>query len=330
MSLPTRKIGDANVSCLGFGRMGLSAYYGPTKPDEERLKVLDAAYEHGCTLWDTSDIYGDSEDLFGQWFKRTGKRSEIFLATKFCIRVVDVADASKGIVIDGTPEHARPDKNVPIELTISAMAEAVKAGQVKYIGISGCTEDTLRRAHAVHHLSAAQFEYAPFTLNIEDPQIGIRNACKELGIPLVASCPLGRGILSGKFARPRPSTHNREAPNDGDTRKMLDYPRLRAENFRLILKLIDTLTEIGKRHGATTAQVTLAWVLAQGPDVIPIPGTTNPGRVEENANAVNVQLTAEEVKAIRDAVELAGLHKISRAAEGFLNMHFVSTPPLPK
>ncbi|EKM58176.1 uncharacterized protein PHACADRAFT_252277 [Phanerochaete carnosa HHB-10118-sp] len=340
MSLPTRKIGDANVSCVGFGAMGLSAYYGSPMIDEERFKVLDAAHEQGCTFWDTSDIYGDSEDLISQWFKRTGKRSEIFLATKFAFRAID----SKGATLDGTPEYARlaidnslkrlgvdqidlwylhrPDANVPIELTIGAMAEAVKAGKVKYIGISECSEDTLRRAHAVYPIAAAQFEYAPFTLNIEDPQIGIWNACKELGITLVAYSPLGRGLLSGKL--------DPDALSDKDIRKLFDFPRFQKENFQLVLKVVDTLTEIGKRHDATSAQVALAWLLAQGPNVIPIPGTTNVRRLEENANARHVKLTPGEVKEIRDAVERAGLHEVPRVAKGFSHMSYVDTPQLYK
>lgn len=342
MSLPARKIGSTDVSCIGFGTMGLSAFYGPPKPDEERFKVLDAAYESGCTFWDTSDIYGDSEELIGKWFKRTGKRNEIFLATKFSFRRADPTDPRAGMNVDGTPEYARqaidkslerlgveqidlwylhrPDANVPIELTIGAMAEAVRAGKVKYIGISECSEATLRRAHAVHPLAAAQFEYAPFTLSIEDPQVGIRDACAELGIALVAYSPLGRGLLSGQLDPNKLS--------DTDVRKMLNYPRFERKNFELVLRLVDTLAAIGARHSATSAQVALAWLLAQGPGVIPIPGTTNVGRVKENANAAHVNLTPDEVKEIRDAVERAGLHKIMRNPAGFEHMHLIDTPPL--
>ncbi|GJE84288.1 aldo-keto reductase [Phanerochaete sordida] len=340
MSLPTRKIGTDSVSCIGFGMMGLSAYYGPVKPDEERFKVLDAAYESGCTFWDTSDAYGDSEELIGKWFKRTGKRNEIFLASKFAFR--SGADAEKPFAIDGSPEWARqaidlslkrlgvdqidlwylhrPDANVPIELTVGAMSEAVKAGKVKYLGISECSAATLRRAHAVHPMAAAQFEYAPFTLGVEDPRIGIRDACKELGITLIAYSPLGRGLLTGKL--------DPETLSDNDMRKMLNYPRFRRENFALVLQLVDTIGAIGARHGATAAQVALAWLLAQGPDVIPIPGTTNVGRVHENAKAANITLTPEEVKEIRDAVERAGLHTVLRVPEAFESYNYVDTPPL--
>ncbi|KIP07253.1 hypothetical protein PHLGIDRAFT_105991 [Phlebiopsis gigantea 11061_1 CR5-6] len=336
MSPTTRKIGSTDVSALGYGCMGLSGFYGPVKPDEERLQVLDAAYEKGIRLWDTADLYGDSEDLIGKWFKRTGKRGEVFLATKFGF--VPDSDPAKGFTINGTPEYVkealdkslkrlgveqidlwylhRPDANVPIELTIAAMAEGVKAGKVKYIGISECSLDTLRRAHAVHPISAAQFEYAAFTLDTE--KVGIFQACQELGIAFVAYSPLGRGLLTG--------TLNKDTLTDGDMRKAIPLPRFQAENEAILQRLLETISAIGAKHGATTTQVALAWLLAQGDNVIPIPGTTKVSRLEENVGALKLQLSEEESQAIRKAAE--SFADVPANAASHASLHFVDTPKL--
>jgi len=219
MSLPTRKIGDTAVSSIGYGAMGISAAYGKIDSDEERFKVLDAAHAKGCTFWDTADVYADSEELIGNWFKRTGKRKDIFLATKFGCRF-----ETGRLMIDGSPEYVkqafekslsrlavdyvdlyylhRADKTVPIEYTIAAMADLVKTGKVKYLGLSECSAATLRRAHAIHPISAIQVEYSPFTLDIEDEKVGLLKAARELGIAIVAYSPLGRGLLTGQFKSP--------------------------------------------------------------------------------------------------------------------------------
>ncbi|KAJ6517190.1 NADP-dependent oxidoreductase domain-containing protein [Mycena vitilis] len=218
-SFPTRKIGDITVSAIGFGAMGIAGMaYGAAPEDEDRFKVLDAAYAAGCTMWDTADIYGDSEQLLGQWFKRTGRRDDIFLASKFGI----VALAG-GRVVDGSPEYVRKaaekslqrlgvdcidlyylhraDPLTPIERTVAAMAELVREGKVKYLGLSEISAATLRRAHAVHPIAAVQVEYSAFTLDIEDPNIALLQTCRELGITTVAYSPLGRGLLSGLIVR---------------------------------------------------------------------------------------------------------------------------------
>ncbi|KAL0954803.1 hypothetical protein HGRIS_003749 [Hohenbuehelia grisea] len=303
LSLPPRKIGDTPVSAIGFGAMTIAITYIPgaaVASDEERFKVLDEAYASGCTFWDSADIYGDSEELIGKWynlrtirsarkwlttlpfprFKRTGKRSEIFLATKFGI------GSPSGKPIDGDPEYVkaafekslkrlgvdsvdlyylhRPDPTVPIERTVEAMASLVKAGKVKYLGISECSAATLHRANAVHPISALQIEYSPFTLDIEHEQFGLLKAARELGITVVAYSPLGRGLLTGQIR-----THSDLDPKDW----RYNVPRFSAENFPNIIKLKEGLEKIGERHGATSGQVALAWLLAQGNDIIPIPGT---------------------------------------------------------
>ncbi|GBE89156.1 Aldo-keto reductase yakc [NADP(+)] [Sparassis crispa] len=335
MSLPLRKIGTTPVTAIGYGAMGISAFYGKALPDEERLKILDAVYENGCTMWDTANIYDDSEVLIGKWFKRTGKRNEIFLATKFGIF------NSGGRAINGDPEYVhqafeislkrlgvdkvelyylhRPDSTVPIERTVGAMAELVKAGKVKYLGLSECSAETLRRAHAVHPISALQVEYSPFTLDIEDEKIGLLKTARELGVTIIAYSPLGRGLITGKY----------RSPDDFDEDDFrLTVPRYSKENFPNILKLADGLKRIGDRHGATAGQVSLAWLLAQGPDVIPIPGTTKIPSLKENLGAAKLTLTPEEIQEVREIAKAADASNGPRYPGGMESLLFADTPPL--
>ncbi|KAI9062185.1 Aldo/keto reductase [Trametes sanguinea] len=335
MPLPTRKIGTSNVSAIGYGAMGIAAFYGKPMPDEERFKVLDAVYESGCTFWDTADRYLDSEELIGKWFKRTGKRDEIFLATKFGI----VTDPDRAV--NGTPEYAvqalnaslkrlgtdhvdlwylhRADPKVPIELTVRAMAEQVKAGKVKYIGLSEVSEKTLRRAHAVHPISALQVEYSPFTLDIEDPKVGLLKAARELGIAIIAYSPLGRGLITGRYKGP-------EDFEEGDFRRQV--PRYSKENFPNILKLADGLKKIGEKYNATAGQVALAWLLAQGEDVIPIPGTTKIPNLKENLDAIRIKLAPEDIQEVRKIANEADAAKGPRYPPRLYAFLFADTPPL--
>ncbi|KAK6988628.1 Aldo/keto reductase [Favolaschia claudopus] len=340
MSVTTRKIGDSTFPGIGFGVMGISSFYGKVDSDEERLKVLDAAYAAGCTFWDTSDIYGDSEELIGQWFKRTGKRSEIFLCTKFGFK-------PGSFEVDGSPAYVkaavekslkrlgvdyfdlyylhRADAKTPIEHTVGAMAELVKAGKVKHLGLSEVSSATLRRAQAVHPIAAVQMEYSPFSLDIEDPTMGsggsLLKTARELGVKIVAYSPLGRGLLTGAY----------KSPDDfeaDDFRRSV--PRFSKENFPNILKLCDDLKAIGaKYNNATAGQVTLAWLLAQGDDIIPIPGTKKIKYLEENFGATRLQLSAEDIAAIRQLAEkadkaLPGL----RYPESMAGALFQDTAPL--
>ncbi|KAF9057537.1 NADP-dependent oxidoreductase domain-containing protein [Panaeolus papilionaceus] len=309
MSLPTHKIGNDDVTAIGFGLMGLSAFYGAIENDEERFKVLDTAVELGCTNWDSADIYGDNEDLIGKWFKRTGKRNEIFLATKFGVTpqgpngkpdyVRSACEKSLkrlGIdTIDLYYLHVLPIE-VPIVTTVSAMAELVKQGKVRYLGLSEISAATLRRAHAVHPITAVQVEYSPFFLDIEDERIGLLKACRELDIAVVAYSPLGRGMLTGTYKS------NEAIPAD-DWRKTI--PRFNNDNFPNILKLVDDFQEIGKKHNATAGQVALAWLLAQGNDIVPIPGTKKIKYLKENLDALKVKLSSQEVNEIRSFAERA-------------------------
>ncbi|KAJ7607085.1 Aldo/keto reductase [Mycena polygramma] len=332
-----RKIGGASVSAIGFGAMGIAGTYGAVGDDEERFKVvLDAAYAAGCTMWDTADVYRDSEELIGKWFKRTGKRDDIFLATKFGFTAVDGRHA-----INGTPEYARKaietslkrlgvdcvdlyylhraDPQVPIETTVKAMAEFVKEGKVKSLGLSEVSAATLRRAHAVHPIAAVQVEYSPFTLDIEDPKIALLQTCRELGVATVAYSPLGRGLLSGLIRSP-------EDLDPDDFRRKVG--RYNATNFPNILKITDGLAAIGKKYDATSSQVALAWLLAQGDDVIPIPGTKKIKYLDENLGAVKVKLSAEDVAAVRRLAVEADAQHGERYPPGLAELLFADTPLL--
>ncbi|KAJ7119584.1 NADP-dependent oxidoreductase domain-containing protein [Mycena epipterygia] len=335
MAIRARKIGQALVPEIGFGAMGISGVYGAVESDEERFKVLDAAYAGGSRHWDTSNVYRDSEDLIGKWFKRTGKRSDIFLATKFGV----TPDTSRGDpeyvkeqatrslsrlgveYIDLYYQH-RVDPNTPIELTVGAMAELVKEGKVKYLGLSECTARDLRRAHAVHPISALQIEYSPFVLDIEDPKVALLETAKELGVTIVAYSPLGRGLLTGRYKSP-------DDFEDGDFR--LEIPKYSKDNFPNILKVVEELKKIGAKHNATSAQVTLAWILAQGPEFVVIPGTKKIKYLEENLGAAGVKLSPDEIAAVR---KLAKESEVNVPGNRYSDRHMarvlLDSPELPK
>lgn len=283
--LPTRKLGKNGpaVTAIGFGAMGLSAFYprGQMSYDES-FKLLDHLIETGCTFWDTADIYQDNEDLLGAWFKQTGRRNEIFLATKFA----NTTDKDGNRTVRGDYEYVkqacdrslkrlgtesidlyyahRIDPKVPIEKTVGAMAELVKSGKVRYLGLSECSAETLRRAYAVHPIAAIQMEYSPFALDIESEQIGLLKVARELGVAIVAYSPLGRGMLTGQYK-------SLEDFDEGDVRRA--FPRFQPGNFEKNLVIVDKLRELAEKKGITSGQLTLAWILAQGGDFIPIPGT---------------------------------------------------------
>ncbi|TFK47822.1 Aldo/keto reductase [Heliocybe sulcata] len=337
MPLPTSRIGNDSVTAIGYGAMGIgSVAYGKADSEEERLKFLDALYESGCTNWDTANVYGDSEELIGKWFSKTGKRKEIFLATKGGVR-----PPQPNRLVNGEAEYIkeciqtslkklqtdhidlyylhRADPTVPIEITVGAMAELVKVGKVKYLGLSEISAATLRRAHAVHPISAIQVEYSPFTLDIEDEKIGLLKAARELGVAVIAYSPLGRGLLTGRYKSP-------DDFEEDDFRSLI--PRYSKENFPNILKIVDGLKAIGERHGATAGQVALAWLLAQGDDIIPIPGTKSLKYLKENLGAASVKLTKEEVAEVRVIAEKADAAQGFRYPPSMVDHLFTDTPPL--
>ncbi len=276
-TFPTRTIGDTPVSAIGLGCMGMSFSYTSFGgyDDAESLGVLTRAADLGVTFWDTSDIYGDgkNEELLGRWFRQTGRRGEIFLASKFGgARGADgnlqvrgdrawVHEACRQSLarlgvdhIDLYYQH-RVDPTVPIEETVAAMAELKAAGQIRYLGLSECSAATLRRAHAVHPIAAAQMEFSPFALEIESEQTRFLATARELGVTTVAYSPLGRGFLTGAVRR-------REDLDAGDNR--LSHPRFAEANFGANLALVDTLSALARKKGITPSQLSLAWVLAQG------------------------------------------------------------------
>ncbi|KAF9260258.1 Aldo/keto reductase [Marasmius fiardii PR-910] len=333
MPLPPRKIGTALVHPVGFGAMGISIWYGKVGTDEERFEVLDAALAAGCNHWDSANIYGDSEELIGKWFKRTGKRNEIFLATKFG------ATATGG---RGDPEYVkeqcalslnrlgvdqidlyyahRIDTTRPIEETVGAMAELVKEGKVKYLGLSECTAGDLRRAHAVHPISAVQIEYSPMVLDIESPELGLLKTAKELGVTVVAYSPLARGVITGRYKSPDDFAQD-------DMRRVL--PKYQPGNFPKILELVNRIREVGAKHNATPGQATLAWILAQGEGFVVIPGTKSVKYLKENMGAAEIKLTPEEIALIRkysEACEVPGERYPGAAMEHVLK----DSPPLQK
>ncbi|KAM5541768.1 hypothetical protein V8D89_004497 [Ganoderma adspersum] len=338
MVAPTRKIGDAEFSTIGYGAMGLSAFYETPLPDEERFKVLDSVLESGYTHIDTADVYGDSEELIGKWLQKSGKRNDIFLATKFGMALG--GPLPDGRHVCGDPEYVataidrslkllqtdhvdlwylhRADQTVPIERTVAAMAEQVKAGKVKYLGLSEVSAATLRRAHAVHPIAAVQVEYSPFTLDIEDDKHAVLKTARELGIKVVAYSPVGRGLLTGRYT----SQDQLEAT---DLRRYL--PRFSTENFPKVLKIVDVIKAVAGKHNATPGQVSIAWLLAQGDDILPIPGSSKPANIKENIGAVNVTLTPEEVQQIRQAAVSADEIGL-RYPEAYMALVMADTPPL--
>lgn len=337
-SQPTKKLGKngPEVTALGFGLMGLSAFYGKTLPDPERYAMLDHVFESGELFWDSADMYLDSEDLIGRWFERNpGKREKIFLATKFA-NYVDPKTGKRSVrnepdyirqqcdrslqrmktnYIDLYYMH-RADKNQPIEITVKVMKELQDAGKVKYLGLSEVSEDTLRRACKIAHIDAVQMEYSPFSMEVEE--LGLLQACRELGVALVAYSPLGRGFLTG-------SIRSRNDLEEGDFRTFA--PRFSEENFHKNLELVDTLKKLADKKGCTTGQLTLAWLMASDPLVFPIPGTTKIKNFDENMGALKLKISQEEDREIRQAIksaEVAG----GRYPEAFSGALFVDTIPL--
>jgi len=305
--MDTRTLGqDLEVSEQGLGCMGMSAFYGTTD-EVESTAAIHRALDLGITFLDTADMYGlgRNEELVGRAI--AGRRDEVVLATKFGNVVRE--DGSRGV--DGRPEYVhqafaasqrrlgvdhvdlyyqhRVDKTVPIEETVGAMAELVAAGKVRHLGLSEASPETIRRAHAVHPIAALQTEYSLWT---RDPEDGVLDTCRELGIGFVAYSPLGRGFLTGRF---------RSAGDfdDGDFRAGL--PRLQGENLERNLALVARVEELATAKGVTPAQLALAWVLAQGDDVVPIPGTKRRSYLEQNAAASEIELGADDLEALDEA-----------------------------
>lgn len=296
-----RKLRELTVSALGLGCMGMSEFYGEAD-EQESIRVIHRALDLGVTFLDTADMYGvgRNEELVGRAIR--GRRDEVVLATKFGnVR----GPNGERLGINGRPEYVRQacdaslkrlgvdhidlyyqhrvDPDTPIEETVGAMAELVQAGKVRFLGLSEASAATLRRANAVHPITALQSEYSLWT---RDPEEEVLPTCRELGIGFVAYSPLGRGFLSGQFRSPE------DLPADDFRRH---NPRFQGENFQKNLRLVEAVQDMAREKGCTPSQLALAWLLAQGNDIVPIPGTKRVRYLEENLGALNVHLNADDL-----------------------------------
>jgi aryl-alcohol dehydrogenase-like predicted oxidoreductase len=328
--MKTRTLGPGGpaVSEIGLGCMGMSAFYG--RADEAQARAtIERALELGCSFLDTSDMYGPytNEELVGSAI--TGRRDEVFLASKFGIKLVEEGNLIDR-VIDGSPAYVRSaceaslkrlrtdridlyyqhrvDPRTPIEETIGAMAELVAAGKVRHLGLSEASAQTIRRAHAVHPITAVQTEYSLWTRDVEQE---ILPTLHELGIALVAYAPLGRGFLSGRFS-------SEEELEEGDYR--LHGPRFTGENLKQNLVLAERVRELAAARGITPGQLAIAWVLSRGEHIVPIPGTKRVAYLEENLAAAEVQLSEAEAEEIALALPAAAGERYPEAVMRSVNL----------
>mmetsp|Transcript_34074 Transcript_34074/g.55185 ORF Transcript_34074/g.55185 Transcript_34074/m.55185 type:complete len:335 (-) Transcript_34074:65-1069(-) len=329
----TRKLGQSaeTVSAMGLGCMPMSGSYNvPEINEEESLRVLNLALDKGINFWDTANVYGKdgaNEILLSKVLKH--RRDDIFIATKFGISSL----LGTTYTVDGRPEYVhkcmdeslkrlgvssvdlyyqhRVDPNTPVEVTVQAMRDLVKAGKTRYLGLSECSAATLRKAHAIHPISAVQVEYSPWSRDIEHNDL--LKTARELGVTVVAFSPLGRGFLTGQLKKAS------DLP-DGDFRKGL--PRFADEHMEKNFSLVEALQGLATEKGITVPQLVLAWVLAQGEDIIPIPGTKRSKYFLDNVQALDVNLTPGDLKAMEQILvenPVSGM-RFSDALMAFVNI----------
>jgi aryl-alcohol dehydrogenase-like predicted oxidoreductase len=331
VSVRRRRLGSLEVSALGLGCMGMSAFYG-SADDDESIATIRRALELGIDFLDTAQLYGPmtNETLIGRAIE--GHRDEYVIATKFARRIEPTTkpgDLTTLGPLDGSAEHVRTsidgslrrlgtdhvdlyyqhrvDPNVPIEETVGAMAELVHEGKVRHLGLSEAAPETIRRAHAIHPITAVQTEYSLWS---RDPETEVIPTCRELGIGFVPYSPLGRGFLSGRFTSP-------DELDEGDFRR--HGPRFTGDNLAANLQLTAKVAEIAAAKGITPAQLALAWVLAQGDDLVPIPGTKRRKYLEENAAAADVELTVDDVARIEAELPAVAGERYDAAGMGGVN-----------
>lgn len=313
--VPMRSLGQGLVvSSMGLGCMGMSAFYGATD-DAESVRTLHRALELGCTFLDTAEMYGpySNEELLGKALQ--GKRQQAIIATKFGIRAERTPEGQVRRVVDGTPANVRRsvegslkrlqtdfidlyyqhriDPNVPIEETVGALAELVREGKVRHLGLSEAASETIRRAQQVHPIAAVQSEYSLWSRDIE---ASVLPTLRELGIGLVAYSPLGRGFLSGRFDSP-------EELDPHDFRRL--QPRLLGDNLTQNRRIADQVRTLARCKGISMGQLSLAWVLAQGANIVPIPGTKRRTYLEENWGALDIDLTDDDLARLQNELPVA-------------------------
>ncbi|HUX45530.1 MAG TPA: aldo/keto reductase [Terracidiphilus sp.] len=329
--MKTRRLGKdgPEVSAMGLGCMGMSEFYG-AGDDAESLETIDRALELGIQFLDTSDVYGPhtNEELVGRALK--GRRNQFFVATKFGILRDPANPARRGV--DGSPAYVRKsaedslrrlgietidlyyqhrvDPNTPIEETVGAMSRLVEEGKVRFLGLSEAAPATLERAHRVHPITALQTEYSLWS---RDPEPEVLPMCRKLGVAFVAYSPLGRGFLTGRF-------RSADDFEPGDYRRV--SPRFVGENFERNLRLVDTVKRLAAEAGLTPSQLALAWVLAKGEDIVPIPGTKHRKYLEENAAAADISLAPAVVETLQEAFppDAAAGDRYAPAMLAFLNL----------